>query len=175
MCTFPAWISTQNIGASRNLFSFILGLGIFFWCTPLFASSLPSPPFYLNNKGLAVIRTPAGETIFAEVADTAEEQSRGLMFRTTMAPDHGMLFTFHELDYWTFWMKNTKMPLDIIWLDQDGRIVHIEHNVPICQRTDNGCPRYRPRVKALSVLELRAGQAKKFHLRPGAQLSIQLP
>ena len=68
---------------------------------------------------------------------------KGLMFRTNMAPDHGMLFKFfRRLGNWTFWMKNTKIPLDIIWLDETGNVVHIEPKVPICTRTDDGCPRY---------------------------------
>ncbi len=100
------------------------------------------------------------------------------MYRTRMAPDRGMLFTFPEFpdpSHWTFWMKNTKMPLDILWLDRDGTIVHIERHVPICTRTDNLCPRYRPKTAAVRVLELRAGQATTLKLTPGTQLTIELP
>ena len=100
------------------------------------------------------------------------------MFRTRMAPDRGMLFTFPEFQepgYWTFWMKNTKMPLDILWLDQDGTIVHIERYVPVCTRTDNLCPRYRPKTAAVQVLELGAGQAATLNLGVGTQLTIELP
>ena len=100
------------------------------------------------------------------------------MFRTRMAPDRGMLFTFPEFlepGYWTFWMKNTKMPLDILWLDQDGTIVHIERSVPICTRTDNLCPRYRPKTAAVQVLELGAGRAATLNLSVGTHLTIELP
>ncbi len=92
-----------------------------------------------------------------------------------MAPDQGMLFTFPEPGYWTFWMKNTKMPLDILWLDRNGNVVHVEPYVPICERTDNLCPRYRPKTAAIQVLELRAGQAATLKLTPGTQLTVEMP
>jgi len=134
----------------------------------------PGPPLHLAPE-LATIQTPAGVTIFAEIADTPDKRSRGLMFRTTLAPDRGMLFVFQELGHWTFWMKNTKIPLDIMWLDKKGTVLHIEHNVPICQKLGNSCPRYRPREKAISVLELRAGEAKKLKLHRGSKLTIEFP
>src|SRR5687767_4745086 len=78
------------------------------------------------------ILTPNGVTIQAEIADTTERRARGLMYRDSLAKDRGMLFTFAEPQLWTFWMKNTRIPLDIIWMDGKKRIVHIERNVPTC-------------------------------------------
>ena len=129
----------------------------------------------LTGKGLATISTPKGTVIYAEIADTPAKRARGLMFRTNLAPDHGMLFKFPELGNWTFWMKNTKIPLDIIWLDESGNVVHVEPKVPICTRTDDGCPRYRSRKKAMYVLELKAEMAARFQIRPGTPLSVALP
>ncbi len=129
----------------------------------------------LASKGLATIATPNGANIFAEIADTPAKRAEGLMFRTNMAPDHGMLFTFQELGRWTFWMKNTKMSLDIIWLNADAKVVHLESKVPICTRKDEGCPRYHPNKKALYVLELRAGIAERLEIHKETQLSITLP
>ncbi|MEC4673270.1 MAG: DUF192 domain-containing protein [Nitrospirota bacterium] len=134
----------------------------------------PAPPFKLD-PGLALIQTPNGSTIFAEIADTTEKRSRGLMFRTSMAPDRGMLFTFSEPGKLIFWMKNTKMKLDMLWLDKKGTIVHIEQEVPICERRDNLCPRYRSTISANYVLELKNGQTKKLELQKGNRLTIQLP
>ena len=144
---------------------FMPGIGI---------SAPPAPPFKLD-PGLALIQTPNGSTIFAEIADTPEKRSRGLMFRTSMAPDRGMLFIFSEPGKLTFWMKNTKMKLDMLWLDKKGTIVHIEHEVPICERRDNLCPRYRSTIQASYVLELKDGQTKKLKLQKGNRLTIQLP
>lgn len=148
--------------------------------TSLLAFAAPPPPSGASgfSGGLATVSTPDGLMIYCEIADTPSKRSQGLMFRTRMAPDRGMLFTFPEFQepgYWTFWMKNTKMPLDILWLDQDGTIVHVERYVPICTRTDNLCPRYRPKTAAVQVLELGAGQAATLNLNVGTQLTIELP
>ena len=152
----------------------ILGTSLLTFAAP------PPPPSETGgfSGGLAMVSTPDGLMIYCEIADTPAKRSQGLMFRTRMAPDRGMLFTFPEFQepgYWTFWMKNTKMPLDILWLDQDGTIVHVERYVPICTRTDNLCPRYRPKTAAVQVLELGAGQAATLNLSVGTQLTIELP
>lgn len=137
-------------------------------------SAPPAPPPKLN-PGMATIQTPGGFTIFAELAVTPAQRTRGLMYRTSIEPDRGMLFKFSEPDYWTFWMKNTKMALDILWLDEKDVIVHIQHATPICARQDNLCPRYRPTTPAVSVLELGAGRAESLNLTPGKKLKIELP
>ena len=123
----------------------------------------------------ATVQTPEGFTIFAELAITPDQRSTGLMSRTSLAPDRGMLFTFSEPGYWIFWMKNTKMALDILWLNEKGHIVSIKHTAPICTRKDNLCPRYRPTTPAVAVLELSAGQAKKLNLSVGEKLKIEMP
>jgi uncharacterized protein len=124
---------------------------------------------------LASIATPEGSIIFAEIADSPDKRAKGLMDRPSIAQDGGMLFQFPELGYWTFWMKNTKIPLDILWLDKTGTIIHIESNVPICTRTDDHCPRYYSHKKSWQVLELNAGMAEKLELTPGSQLMISVP
>lgn len=128
-----------------------------------------------KEKGLASITTPKGAIIFAEVADTSNTRAQGLMYRTAMEENHGMLFIFPESGYWTFWMKNTKIPLDILWLDKKGTIIHIEANVPICTRTDDHCPRHYSYKQSWQVLELNAGIAEKLQLLPGSRLTISLP
>jgi hypothetical protein len=97
------------------------------------------------------------------------------MFRERLAKDRGMLFTFGAAQPWTFWMKNTKIPLDIIWMDAKKRIVHIERNVPICTRTDDTCPLYEPTEGALYVLELGGGVAEGYHLQRGLTLKFSVP
>lgn len=121
------------------------------------------------------ILTPDGTTILAELADTTEKRARGLMYRESLPKHHGMLFTFPEPQPWTFWMKNTRMPLDIIWIDDQKRIVHIERNVPICTRNDDGCPNYQPNRDALYVLELAGGEADSLHLERGTRLRFDAP
>ena len=138
--------------------------------TPMEAMAEPTS----SKAGLVPVTTQQGITILAEVADTLPKRSIGLMFRDSLASDRGMLFVFPEPQLWTIWMKNTKIPLDIIWLDRDKRIVHVESNVPICLRTDEGCPQYQPNDNASYVLELNAGRAASLKLEKGARLSFPL-
>jgi uncharacterized protein len=128
-----------------------------------------------GQDSLVQILTPNGVTIQAEIADTTERRAKGLMYRDSLAKDRGMLFTFAEPQLWTFWMKNTRIPLDIIWMDGKKRIVHIERNVPTCSRTDDGCPQYQPNDNAMYVLELAAGVADALKLQRGSVLKFQVP
>ena len=90
-----------------------------------------------------------------EVADTEASRALGLMFRDHLARDRGMLFIFPSEDIYSFWMKNTLIDLDMIWLDRDLRVVYIKSFVPACVTED--CPSYDPGVKARYVLEVTAG------------------
>jgi uncharacterized membrane protein (UPF0127 family) len=121
---------------------------------------------------LLPIRTPSGTTIQAELADTPQKRAMGLMYRDSLPDNHGMLFIFGEAQPWTFWMKNTRMPLDIIWLSEQKTIVHIEANAPICTRTDNGCPQYQSNEPAMYVLELAGGRAQALKLKKGMKLQF---
>ena len=87
------------------------------------------------------------------------------MFRKQMDPDKGMLFIFEEARVYPFWMKNTKIPLDIIWLDDRRKIVHIEKNVQPCQH--DPCPNYDPMTNAMYVLEVNAGLTDEKNIQVG--------
>jgi uncharacterized protein len=128
-----------------------------------------------GQDGMVQISTPNGATIQAEIADTTEKRAKGLMYRDSLPKDRGMLFTFAEPQLWTFWMKNTRISLDIIWMDGKKRIVHIERNVPTCPRTDDGCPQYQPNDNAVYVLEVAAGIADTLKLQRGSVLKFQTP
>ena len=106
------------------------------------------------TPGLVQITLPGGAIIQAELADTPQKRATGLMYREHLDADRGMLFTFTQAQAWVFWMKNTKIPLDLIWMNEKKQIIHVEQNVPICTRTDDSCPQYRPNEDALYVLEL---------------------
>jgi uncharacterized protein len=113
---------------------------------------------------------PDGRSLQVEVARTPAEQSRGLMFRTRLPEDYGMLFIFERPGKNRFWMKNTLIPLDIVWLDARKRIIHIEYQVPPCQR--DPCPAYGPSADSLYVLEVNAGVVHKRELRIGMALQF---
>jgi len=95
------------------------------------------------------------------------------MFREKILPEQGMLFIFEEEGFYSFWMKNTLISLDILWLDEEKRIVHIEHAVPPCQK--DPCPSYTPRFPALYVLELASGAADQNKLKLYDRLEFILP
>jgi uncharacterized membrane protein (UPF0127 family) len=122
------------------------------------------------GEGLIPLQLPGGIIIQAEIADTMKKRAEGLMYREHLAKDRGMLFTFDQAQPWTFWMKNTKIPLDIIWMNEKKQIIHIAHNVPICTRTDDGCPE-----PAMYVLELAGGEAERLKLEKGSRLQFKLP
>jgi hypothetical protein len=116
---------------------------------------------------------PSGRAITAELAITEAERARGLMFREKIAPDQGMLFCFEQEDKHAFWMKNTLIPLDILWLDRDRRIVHMERNVPPCKA--DPCPSYPSLRPALYVLELGAGGVDLYQLKLFDRLEFAPP
>jgi len=126
-------------------------------------------------SGLIPITLPGGAVIHAELANTPQKRAEGLMYREHLADDRGMLFTFSQAEAWVFWMKNTKIPLDLIWINDKKQIIHIEQNVPICTRTDDSCPQYRPNEGALYVLELAGGRAENLKLQRGSKLQFRLP
>jgi uncharacterized protein len=115
---------------------------------------------------------PGGGSIMAELAVTDAERARGLMFRERIQPDQGMLFVFEEEGLHSFWMKNTLIPLDILWLGRDRRIVHIAADVPPCKA--DPCPSYGPDIPASFVLELKAGEARARGLKPEDRLEFVL-
>lgn len=108
--------------------------------------------------------TQSGEThVFrTEVARTRQQQNRGLMFRDSMAPDEGMIFPYDPPQMLSFWMKNTYIPLDIIYVGEDGRIINIHENtVPL---------REEPYVSfddAVLVLEINGGRSAELGIKAG--------
>jgi uncharacterized membrane protein (UPF0127 family) len=113
---------------------------------------------------------PDGKTLQVEVARTDEKRALGLMFRTALAEDHGMLFVFEQPGLHRFWMKNTLIPLDMVWLDDRKRIIHIEYQVPPCKL--DPCAVYGPSADSLYVLEVISGVASREKLQVGQTLAF---
>lgn len=133
-------------------------------------------PSVVADSRLIPIQTPSGITIQAEIADTPQKRATGLMYRDHLRKDHGMLFIFDQPQAWTFWMKNTKIALDLIWLDGKKKVVHIERNVPICTRTDESCPQYRSNSDdAMYVLEIAGGTVEGYKIEKGSKLQFAQP
>lgn len=113
-----------------------------------------------------------GHRFDVELALDAASQQRGLMFRDAMPADHGMLFVFDRPTVQTFWMKNCRMPLDILYFDEKYKLVSVQERVPPCQSADNNCPVYPSTGPAQYVLELNAGTAEKLGVKAGDALTV---
>jgi uncharacterized protein len=112
-----------------------------------------------------------GATIDLEVAKTPEEQSLGLMYRTELADNRGMIFIFDPPTMARFWMKNCLIPLDMVFVKGD-RIKHIAENVPPCQ--EEPCPLYSADTFVDKVIELRAGRARELNLKKGDKIALEM-
>lgn len=110
-----------------------------------------------------------GERYNVEIADDDAERARGLMFRDEMASDHGMLFIHDREEPQAYWMKNTRIALDILYFDNTRKLVAQQRDVPPCS-LGNACPPYPSDAPARYVLELNAGEAARLQLQDGAEL-----
>lgn len=113
-----------------------------------------------------------GQRFLVELALDDESRARGLMFRPAMPAGHGMLFVHDTTDHLAYWMKNTLLPLDILYFDEQRRLVSVQADVPPCRSAGNDCPVYPSAGPARFVLELNAGMAARLGLRPGAVLTL---
>jgi hypothetical protein len=115
-------------------------------------------------------------TLRVEVAVGAQQRAVGLSNRASLPADAGMLFVFERPNIPGFWMKDTLIPLDMIWIDEDKRIAEIDADVqPEPGVPDAELTFQRPTVPVSYALELNAGAAERLDLVPGSQLSFELP
>ncbi|MEG4996809.1 DUF192 domain-containing protein [Microcoleus sp. B4-D4] len=112
----------------------------------------------------------ADRQIELEVAKTSEQQAMGLMYRTSLADDRGMLFEFKPARWVNFWMKNCQISLDMIFL-RDGVVTAIAAEAPPC--TAEPCPTYGPDTPVDRVIELRGGRAAELGVKVGDRIEIE--
>ncbi len=113
-----------------------------------------------------------GQCIEVELARTPEEQAKGLQFRTSLESNGGMLFIFSESRRYSFWMKDTLIPLDMVWISRSKKVVDITRNVSPCKTTP--CPTYSPSSNVLYVLEVNAGYTEKLGIQVGDQAGFDI-
>lgn len=136
-------------------------------CPSASSSGPPRPP-----RPRVVLETPSGarHAVQVELARTPEAQARGLMFRRVLGDDEGMLFVFPATDRRAFWMKNTFLALDMIFVDEGGVVVGIVAEAEPLTETPRD-----PGVPCRYVLEVVGGWAARHGVAPGARLRIEEP
>ena len=139
----------------------------------IFGFMVVERPFAASSRALTlpvdperlIAETRSGEKSFSiEIADDPEERGAGLMFREDMDDDHGMLFIFERQQEVGFWMKNTPMPLDLLFVGQDGRVKAIKRGEPFSEAPIS------PAEPVRFVLELKAGTSAREGIANGDKL-----
>ena len=113
---------------------------------------------------------PSGAVYRLELALTPEDQTQGLMFRESLPERTGMLFVFDAPGEHHFWMKNTMIPLDMIWMDEAGKVIFVSADTPPCKA--DPCATYGPNAEARQVLEIAGGMAAKEKIAAGSTLRL---
>jgi hypothetical protein len=123
----------------------------------------------LPRSAIAVL--PSGSEFMLEIAADEASRARGYMEREKVGPRDGMLFIFERADRHAFWMKNCRVPLDIVWLDATFRVVDVARNRPPCP-AEGDCPEVAPAESASYVLEFAGGTASRESLKKGDRVVI---
>lgn len=108
-------------------------------------------------------------SVKVEIADSDAKRAQGLMYRNSLDEGKGMLFVFDQESNYSFWMKNMKFPLDLIWINRDKEVVYIYNNFSPCIKN---CPSVSPKIQAQYVLEVNAGFVERNHIRVGDRVGF---
>jgi len=127
--------------------------------------------FIFKKEKAAVVFKKQNLVVKVEVARTILEQSRGLMGRSSLLENEGMLFVFANEFERRFWMKSTLIPLDLIFISAEKKIVEIKPNFEPCRVAD--CPVYQSKEKAQYVLEVNGGFCERHGVEVGDEVEIQ--
>jgi uncharacterized membrane protein (UPF0127 family) len=138
-------------------------------CLGLFGCSSPDPVDEFNTRAVTL---PDGTTVKAEVMMTKADMARGMMFRDTLPEGRGMLFIHGTPDRYPYWMYQVNIPLDIVWMDRQKRIVEVVESAPPCKGKASECQvqgagTYGGSELSLYVLELPGGYARKHGVTKG--------
>lgn len=149
---------------------------IFFWFQCLVFSLVLLFPILYDEFGSALAQqkeqnetalvSVGGKNLTAALSTTPKSQSEGLAIKDSINQNEGMLFIFESPQKYSFWMKDMKFPIDILWMDSSGKIVHIEKNLQPCIFL-LPCPSYSPPEDSLYVLEVISNFTNKFDINIG--------
>lgn len=126
-----------------------------------------------KNVSAAFVADENRTTVTLEVANSPDEQSHGLMYRRSLPRNHGMVFVFEKASTQSFWMKNTLIPLDIIFVSANGTVINVAHADPQPNASDSELRRYTSEARAKYVVEMRQGFADRKGIEPGTKLVFE--
>ncbi|MCI5065935.1 DUF192 domain-containing protein [bacterium] len=144
------------------LFILLLGVGVYSYAEYREKQSLLKVTFHHEES--------SSPPFFLEIANTPSQRSKGLMYRKHLAPDRGMLFIFPEEKQQSFWMKNTFISLDMIFVSPDQQVVGIVHSAPPLTEDRQTVP-----AKSTHVIELPAGTAKTHQITKNTRVKFHTP
>lgn len=150
-----------------QVFLIVIALVVLIYLSFYFIKNLTQAGFSQILPGTVCLR---GKCFQVEVAKTESQRERGLMYREELGKDKGMLFIFDKDGIYPFWMKNTLIPLDMVWINSDNKAVFIAENVQPCKNLF--CSSVVPSVMAKYVLEVNAGVCQEVGLKLGDLLDI---
>jgi uncharacterized protein len=171
---FAGWATPSGMFKRSLMFGVIVGTAalVISGCWPssvhkggAIADNLPGQVLPITAKAII-----AKQSFDLEVAHKPQQQSIGLMYRTFLPPNRGMLFPFQPAQPVSFWMKHCRIALDMIFL-REGKVVAIAANVPPC--TADPCPSYGPKTLVDQVIEVRGGRTAALGLKVGNSIEIQ--
>jgi len=128
--------------------------------------------FVSKNKKTEIFFPKQNIKIEAQLAQTILQQTKGLMNVKNLPENQGMLFVFLDESKKSFWMKNTYIPLDLIFISRDKKIVEIKENFEPCQQKK--CPSYTSQKKAKYVLEVNGGFCQKHQIKEGDEVRFEI-
>ena len=127
-----------------------------------------------GSNGYQQVNVTVNDLVLAaDISATNEQRTQGLSVKDRLVENEAMLFVFGNEAEHTFWMKDMKFPIDIIWIDSDKTVVHIEHNLQPCS-FEVLCPTYKPNDDSMYVLETVGGFAEKYGIVKGTQVEFEL-
>lgn len=122
-------------------------------------------PQMAGKDRLVVVTDSGRHEVAIELADTEQKKQTGLMFRTSLGAGHGMLFPYDRPQEITMWMRNTYIPLDMVFIGADGVVVSVARNTePMSEAIISS------KVPATGVLEIKAGEAARLGIQPGSRV-----
>ena len=142
------------------------------YCFPVVSTVSGQKVYALNadNASSSFVKIK-GLTIYVDLAKTPDQQAKGLSIKNTLNENEGMLFIFDTPKEYSFWMKDMKFPIDIIWISPDNKIVHIEKNLPPCVFFLI-CTSYSPHANAKYVLEVPSNYTTKNNIGIGDRVDF---